>query len=57
MKHHLSSGLCLFVLLASMGSAFGTYTTGTAFPTIVVDNSAGDQSEPHVSGNYAYTTS
>src|SRR5881409_324853 len=53
MKHHLSSGLCLFVLLASVGSAFGTYTTGTVFPTIVVDNSAGDQSQPHVSGNYA----
>ncbi|HMC21538.1 MAG TPA: hypothetical protein VKL19_06805, partial [Thermoanaerobaculia bacterium] len=49
----LSSGLCLFVLLASTGSAFGTYATGTVFPTIVVDNSTGDQSQPHVSGNYA----
>src|SRR5213593_3748517 len=53
MKHHLSSGLYLFVLLASIGSASGTYTTGTAFPTIVVDNNAGDQSVPRVSGNYA----
>src|SRR5437867_4312128 len=49
----LSSGLCLFVLLASTGSAFGTYATVTVFPTIVVDNSTGDQSQPHVSGNYA----
>jgi hypothetical protein len=47
------SGLGLFLLLASIGGAYGAYTTGTAFPTIVVDNSAGDQSNPHVSGNYA----
>src|SRR5437867_4730076 len=49
MKRHL----WLLLLLASIGSASGTYTTGTAFPTIVVDNNAGHQSEPHVSGNYA----
>ncbi|HMC21537.1 MAG TPA: hypothetical protein VKL19_06800 [Thermoanaerobaculia bacterium] len=49
MKRHL----WLLLLLASIGSASGTYTTGTAFPTIVVDNNAGDQSVPRVSGNYA----
>jgi hypothetical protein len=31
----------------------GAYSTGTVFPTIVVDNTAGDQSRPRVSGNFA----
>jgi hypothetical protein len=34
----------------------GAYTTGTPFPTIVVDNSPGAQMQQHVSGNYAAYT-
>jgi hypothetical protein len=49
--------LILIALLAAAcfvpGSALAYATTGTIFPLIAVDNSAGDQSQPHVSGRYA----
>jgi hypothetical protein len=49
--------LILIALLAAVaavpGSALAYATTGTGYPLIVVDNSAGDQSVPHVSGHYA----
>ncbi|HEY8791606.1 MAG TPA: PxKF domain-containing protein [Gaiellaceae bacterium] len=34
-------------------SALAYTSTGTSYPLIVVDNSAGDQSEPHVGGRYS----
>jgi hypothetical protein len=47
----VTAALALLGLTPSSSLAYSG--TGTAFPLIVIDNSYGDQSQPHVSGNYA----
>ncbi len=40
-------------LVPSASLAYTYTSTGTSYPLIVVDNTPGDQSQPHVSGRYA----
>ena len=40
-------------VLLSPADALGYTSTGTTYPLIVVDNGAGSQSDPHISGNVA----
>src|SRR5439155_12892904 len=56
MKRVLGAAAGLVTILALIGvpaPAALAYATGTSYPLITVDNSAGDQSQPHVSGHYA----
>ena len=56
MKRALAAAVGLVTMLTLIGvraPAALAYATGTSFPLITVDNGAGYQTEPHVSGHYA----
>jgi hypothetical protein len=54
MKKRIFAVTATLVVVGLTPSSSLAYTgTGTSYPLIVVDNSGGHQSQPHVSGNYA----